>query len=406
VSRRALGLAALVAVAAACVDRPAAPPPYAAVGRRAPPAETFRPGPYAPAPMSSAFIYLPGATRPRQVRYQVQDGMAVYQGDITLGPAHLVPVLYAMPRAGGDGRYNATASSKAHRWPNGDMPYEIDGSVTPEKRAMIDWAVGHVASETVLKPRPRAPADTDYLLFTEAGGEYGCSSYVGRVGGPQKVRVGSCGQRGSVVHEIGHAAGLYHEQSRTDRDNYVTIVWNEISPGEEAQFTVDDDTMDIGAYDYGSIMHYSRGAFSKSGADTIVPKDPNARIGQREGLSVLDKAAIAQLYAGAGGGGAPTPGGAGQPTTIQIPGLPPIPVPTMPGAGGTSPGASPIPGLPLPPGFPAIPGLGAPAPTGAPSGSPPPSQPASPFPGLPAVPGIPSALPPMPSGLPPLPLPQ
>ena len=301
-SRVALPVVLLALVGLGCGSRPAATSAYGPgpARPRALPPETFRGPQGAPSPLASAFIVLPGAKKARQVSYQVQDGMAVYQGDITLGPAHLVPVIYGVPRAGDDRKQYATASSKAHRWPHGEMPYEVDGSVTPEKRAMIDWAVAHVAAETPLRPRPRTAGDADYLQFTQAGGDYGCSSYVGRIGGAQMVRVGSCGVRGSVVHEICHAAGLYHEQSRTDRDGFVTIQWSEISSGEEAQFTIDDDTMDIGAYDYGSIMHYSRGAFSKTGNDTIVPKDPRMNIGQREGLSPLDKAALAQLYSGGG----------------------------------------------------------------------------------------------------------
>ena len=51
-------------------------------------------------------------------------------------------------------------------------------------------------------------------------------------------------------------------------------------------------------YDYDSVMHYSRGAFSKDrrSLDTIVPKDPNARIGQRDGLSKVDVQQLKSLY--------------------------------------------------------------------------------------------------------------
>jgi hypothetical protein len=54
---------------------------------------------------------------------------------------------------------------------------------------------------------------------------------------------------------------------------------------------------DLGNYDYASIMHYPKDAFSRNGKDTIVPKDGQS-IGQRVGLSAGDIAAVAELYKG------------------------------------------------------------------------------------------------------------
>ena len=66
------------------------------------------------------------------------------------------------------------------------------------------------------------------------------------------------------MHEIGHAIGLWHEQSRPDRDWYLKIVWNNIADDKTAQFrrrtTYEVDHYGS-TYDYGSIMHYSRKAF-------------------------------------------------------------------------------------------------------------------------------------------------
>lgn len=67
-------------------------------------------------------------------------------------------------------------------------------------------------------------------------------------------------QFGTPAHELGHAIGLIHEQSREDRDNYLTINWENIMTGLESQFDMNFAPfhVDMGVrYDYGSIMQYT-----------------------------------------------------------------------------------------------------------------------------------------------------
>jgi hypothetical protein len=72
-----------------------------------------------------------------------------------------------------------------------------------------------------------------------------------------------------------HTLGFYHEQSRPDRDDYITVVWDKIEPGKEHNFDkkLDSEVTTFWApYDYGSVLHYSGGGFSIDGSPTIVPK--------------------------------------------------------------------------------------------------------------------------------------
>ncbi len=327
-ARGALALVALPLMLAACTVTSGRSGQQAHYAPTAPPPDNAPPGPKSPLnaegyqlqsarQVVSAPLFLPGSPVRQLVNYQVVNGMAVMEGDILLGPAQSVPLRYAMPRTTPFGVKGAVAlSDTSHLWPKGEIPYAIDPSVSPSQSANIQWAIGQV-NETELNVRPRSSSDKDYVLFKDTGSD--CSSYIGRIGGAQAIQVADCG-RGSIIHEMLHAAGFYHEQSRGDRDSYITIVWDEISPAYKSNFEKRDGRgQDIGGYDYGSIMHYSSKAFSKSGKPTIIPKQAGVTIGQREGMSTGDRAAISQLY----GSGSSAPPTTAPPTTAPPTTAPP-----------------------------------------------------------------------------------
>lgn len=74
--------------------------------------------------------------------------------------------------------------------------------------------------------------DGDYVHVVK-GKNNGCNSHVGKIGGGQVLNLQSpgCIEEGIVMHELLHALGLYHEQSRQDRDDYIDIIWENIKPG-------------------------------------------------------------------------------------------------------------------------------------------------------------------------------
>ncbi|KAK3741569.1 hypothetical protein QZH41_012512 [Actinostola sp. cb2023] len=134
-----------------------------------------------------------------------------------------------------------------------------------------------------------------------------CCSFVGRKGnGRQGISIGkNCDKFGIVVHEIGHVVGFWHEHTRPDREQYVTIIRDNIKKGEEHNFqklTAAEIDSRNEKYDYGSIMHYGKYTFSASlNHVTILSKrDPLTRmvpaIGQREKLSNGDIRQTKKMY--------------------------------------------------------------------------------------------------------------
>ena len=72
------------------------------------------------------------------------------------------------------------------------------------------------------------------------------------------------------MHELLHALGQGHEQSRSDRDQYVEMVYENIQDGMAHNFDISTTGSDTSqGYDIMSLMHYSSTAFSKDGSKTI-----------------------------------------------------------------------------------------------------------------------------------------
>ncbi|XP_075463576.1 embryonic protein UVS.2-like isoform X1 [Ascaphus truei] len=175
------------------------------------------------------------------------------------------------------------------------VPYIMSSGYNDAEVSLIRASMQEFETVTCVRFVPHTTEENAINIVSADG----CWSFIGKTGGIQDVSLGGgCMYKGSIQHEINHALGFIHEHSRSDRDDYVTIMGQYISPGDLNNFRIYDSNNLGLEYDYESVMHYPRDAFSNtSGKDTIVPKpDPSVQIGQEYGLSSLDISKINKLY--------------------------------------------------------------------------------------------------------------
>src|SRR5690606_2547822 len=269
-------------------------------------------------PASFRYTTIDFGQGPVELEIRDAEGEAILDGDIILGPIDEIGDKELVYGPGGLRPAGAPVSHAAlshlNPWPGGRIPFVIDASLPDAVEARIQQAISDWNSQTVVRlvPRP-ARSNEHFVRFTgptsDMGAGEGRSAIGYQPGTNQLIRLGSNVSVGTIRHEIGHTVGLFHEQSRTDRDNFIRINMNEVQEGAEGNFETYVWSglvgLDFGAYDLNSLMHYGSFTFAAGSRPVIVragcsftTRNPDCFVRPSSSLTELDRKGVTRLVSG------------------------------------------------------------------------------------------------------------
>ncbi len=213
--------------------------------------------------------------------YQVIDGVAVMEGDI---------ILPKNERSG----FSVHPSLTWARWPKGVVFYSLSPNLPNPSR--VTEAMKHIEQSVRVRFIPRTN-QTAYVSIERWTGGY-CWAHIGYQAKKQTMMLDDLCDKRSVIHELGHTLGMWHEHTRPDRNRYVQIQLGNVMKGLESNFNIlKSGVRTLGTYDFQSVMHYRPYELSGNGKPTVTKKDGTiVGLSNNVGLSAGDIQSLSTIY--------------------------------------------------------------------------------------------------------------
>eukprot|EP00435_Cladocopium_sp_Y103_P033519 s30_g8.t1 len=235
-----------------------------------------------------------------------KEGFVITAGDLDV-------IAKAEHRGGLEAAEEGVSYGVGTPWKDAVVPYCFRPGIMRTSMENVQRAIAQIQHMVpgiqfkLLGTKGEACEESPSIMATDT--QQGCFSEIGMktqfLGGSQTLNVPPVCTVGVVIHELLHALGMAHEQARPDRDQYVRVVWNNVRPGMESQFSVMGNADTARPYDLTSIMHYGQTSFTRNGQPTLVltslgqasMRSSGATfVGQRESMSQMDFEQLVHLY--------------------------------------------------------------------------------------------------------------
>ena len=243
-----------------------------------------------------------GVYRHLPVTYVVKNGKAVFQGDIVLEKIDSIDPQHPRSSFGVD---SFGIAYNQYLWPKVGNQYQIPYIITAGSGNLtnLNSAIAQFNSTFSIIKFVARTTQTDYVnfYFDPNDNSAQCEANLGRAGGEQQVG-GSGGSFNpctitTILHEMGHTVGLWHEQARPDRNTYISVNYGNVIKGSFYNYDqIYDNAQQTTLFDYASIMEYPAFSFSRNGGPVIESIPAGIPLSNPTGYSAADIDGIRRLY--------------------------------------------------------------------------------------------------------------